>query len=55
MGSFTQLAYHVVFGTKYRKPTIGDRRFAATGSFWDSILRAAPAATGGHRFAVKTL
>ena len=22
MGSFTQLAYHVVFGTKYRKPTI---------------------------------
>ncbi len=23
MGSFTQLAYHIVFATKYRKPTIG--------------------------------
>ena len=25
MGSFTQSTYHVVFGTKYRRPTITDR------------------------------
>ena len=24
MGSFTQLTYHVVFATKYRRPTIND-------------------------------
>jgi REP element-mobilizing transposase RayT len=24
MGSFTQLTYHVVFGTKYRRRSIGD-------------------------------
>jgi len=24
MGSFTQLTYHIVFGTKYRRPSIKD-------------------------------
>ena len=40
MGSFTQLTYHIVFGTKYRNPTIVDEIRTAMYEYMGGILNA---------------